>query len=614
MRQTARFLALIAIGTGLGLVAGWWLVGRNACKLEVTSEPTGATVFLDRNFVGVTPVALPNVSAGEHQLRLKRRGHHDSLRIISVGGHRQSLHTELDAVKGTGMLVVRSEPPGAHIWLDGEEKHQTPARIDPVSTGPHHVRIQKAGWVAHEQKVDIAEGKETLLTAKLVSDKVAFYRAAIAGSPDNISLYPELGRHYLLNNDLDRAFELLLQGAGTLARLGLAPDKGFHELFQGIREEEPDYSSPKWQRFVARMLEAIRDADAPVITVRPLRHIFVELDRWKDLADLCTASLAKGKENSVPLHIWRMHAAFRLKDWRLAASDFDEVMRATRNLAHFPRRSLVWTAVHRFDQSDFLWAGACARLWAGDEKGAREIVRTFKTGTRRDYWLNTLDGERWLKRPADGPPMQWLEAQRRERAASVDGVLAEPEWKGAGRSSKFYGRLTNTASPLRSTIFALYDDKNLYLAMDCEESDPAHVDSEVEPGDADMMNIWRDSSIELFLDADRDYSTYVQFIINSNGAQFTAKCRRELFSTFVTTDIGWDPQYGCAVRADEKGWRWELAIPFENLGVRPPKAGDAWAFNLIRCRSRTDETRAGFAPYTQDSHHQPRCSALLVFR
>ncbi len=60
-----------------------------APSLRVESDVPGATVFLDRNYVGTTPVDVKNVSTGEHELTVSADGYDMYAETLSVeSGHR----------------------------------------------------------------------------------------------------------------------------------------------------------------------------------------------------------------------------------------------------------------------------------------------------------------------------------------------------------------------------------------------------------------------------------------------------------------------------------------------------------------------------------------------
>ena len=50
-------------------------IGRDSGGLVVESRPEGASVFVDGELVGKTPLSLDAVAAGEHAVRLERDGY-----------------------------------------------------------------------------------------------------------------------------------------------------------------------------------------------------------------------------------------------------------------------------------------------------------------------------------------------------------------------------------------------------------------------------------------------------------------------------------------------------------------------------------------------------------
>jgi hypothetical protein len=60
-----------------------------AASLRVESDVPGATVFLDRNYIGTTPVDIKDVSPGEHQLTVSADGYDMYAETLDVeSGHR----------------------------------------------------------------------------------------------------------------------------------------------------------------------------------------------------------------------------------------------------------------------------------------------------------------------------------------------------------------------------------------------------------------------------------------------------------------------------------------------------------------------------------------------
>ncbi len=60
--------------------------GEFVGRLSVESRPSGARVFLDNKQIGVTPLAMPSIKAGEHAIRLERDGYRhwtSTVRIVA---------------------------------------------------------------------------------------------------------------------------------------------------------------------------------------------------------------------------------------------------------------------------------------------------------------------------------------------------------------------------------------------------------------------------------------------------------------------------------------------------------------------------------------------------
>jgi hypothetical protein len=71
--------------------------GAYVGRLSVDSRPSGARVFLDNQQIGVTPLALPGVRAGEHAVRIERDGYRRwSSTVRVVAGEQNRVTASLD--------------------------------------------------------------------------------------------------------------------------------------------------------------------------------------------------------------------------------------------------------------------------------------------------------------------------------------------------------------------------------------------------------------------------------------------------------------------------------------------------------------------------------------
>ena len=128
----------------LGGVYGPGLI-RGSATIRVDSTPPGATVVLNGDERGVTPVEIPGVPPGEALLHL-RHPHHDAMlaRLRVERGETKTHHASFPPAFGA--LEVVTNPRGARVILDGGTLDGvTPISLDSVPTGEHTVEVSIYG-------------------------------------------------------------------------------------------------------------------------------------------------------------------------------------------------------------------------------------------------------------------------------------------------------------------------------------------------------------------------------------------------------------------------------------------------------------------------------------
>ncbi|MBN2398284.1 MAG: PEGA domain-containing protein [Deltaproteobacteria bacterium] len=132
----------------------------------VTSRPEGATVYLDGQFLGITPVIESGIEPGVHAILVEKDGYEpwDSGVTVRVG---RSSSVSARLVPLFGVIDVRSVPSGASILLDGTFAGSTNALIDGVIPGTHVVTITKEGYNPADVTAYVSAGGRTLVYKRL---------------------------------------------------------------------------------------------------------------------------------------------------------------------------------------------------------------------------------------------------------------------------------------------------------------------------------------------------------------------------------------------------------------------------------------------------------------
>jgi len=169
-----------------------------------------------------------------------------------------------------------------------------------------------------------------------------------------------------------------------------------------------------------------------------------------------------------------------------------------------------------------------------------------------------------------------LQVRRAEEPIQIDGNLSDPAWRKASTERLIV--LNTLEKPARETVLKLlWDDKNLYVALDCAENEMGKVDaSEIVN---DQTRVWRNNGVEIFLDPDNKGRTHFQWLSNSKGTWADCHVYAKNMNNF-----SWNSGFACKVVEKKDGYTVEMAIPFACFPGGKPRPGDTWGANFIRKR------------------------------
>ncbi|MGB8064555.1 MAG: PEGA domain-containing protein [Candidatus Sulfotelmatobacter sp.] len=129
-------------------------------QLTIDSTPQGAQIQLDGKTdpSWVTPVVLMNIQPGSHSITLSKSGFASDTRSVDVAsGAPASTIIHLSQLSAT--LVVKSDPPGASIYIDGHNAGaKTPAQIT-VGKGQHLVLVRLSGYLDETMNAQFVLGQ-----------------------------------------------------------------------------------------------------------------------------------------------------------------------------------------------------------------------------------------------------------------------------------------------------------------------------------------------------------------------------------------------------------------------------------------------------------------------
>ena len=118
-------------------------------RVSVTSQPSGATVIIDGQDRGTTPVTLFDLAPGLHHLKYRLAGYMDRDRFFDTKeGPFIEKNDVLREIKG--LLLLKTDPEGADISIDGRSVGRTPRLVTDLAVkDAYTVRFRKAGYQDH---------------------------------------------------------------------------------------------------------------------------------------------------------------------------------------------------------------------------------------------------------------------------------------------------------------------------------------------------------------------------------------------------------------------------------------------------------------------------------
>jgi len=176
-----------------------------------------------------------------------------------------------------------------------------------------------------------------------------------------------------------------------------------------------------------------------------------------------------------------------------------------------------------------------------------------------------------------------LRAVRLKEPLRIDGKLDEDIYSGVPGISEFVQMEPHAGSPAteRTELWIFFDDKNVYVAFRCWESQPERM--VVHEMRRDNANLWLGENIAFMFDTFYDRRNGVEFGVTPSGGRYEGQITNER-----QYNGDWNPIWDVAVARFSGGWTVETAIPFKSLRYRPGRF-QTWGFQARRINAWKNE-------------------------
>jgi len=153
--------------------------------ISFSTQPQGATLFVDGEAVGTTPLQV-ELLEGDHQLRLKLKGHKAWQETLDIKAQTQIDLPLITLPEADGLILVNTQPSGAGLTVNGTYRGQSPFELALAPGKTAEITAFKVGYVSTTQSIKVESGKEQILAIKL---KPQLGDVKIDGRPADALLY-----------------------------------------------------------------------------------------------------------------------------------------------------------------------------------------------------------------------------------------------------------------------------------------------------------------------------------------------------------------------------------------------------------------------------------------
>jgi hypothetical protein len=188
-------------------------------------------------------------------------------------------------------------------------------------------------------------------------------------------------------------------------------------------------------------------------------------------------------------------------------------------------------------------------------------------------------------RPGHALPSPTATAARATGPIVIDGRFDEESWAHSQAITELIQRDPNEGQPAteRTEIRILFDNRNLYFAIYCYDSNPRGIVATELRRDDDLET---DDSFEIMIDTFHDHRNGYRFRVNALGTMRDEAVTGE----GQARNANWDEQWEASGRITEDGWLVEIAIPFKAMRFATNNGGPVeWGINFHRTVMRKNE-------------------------
>ena len=209
----------------------------NWAPITVETDPPGAAVFVDGSESGSTPLVV-ELSAGERIFEVRLGGYNPWADVVSVLADQPQTLPLISLTEADGRVVLRSEPDGAAVSVNGEYRGQTPLELSLPPRLEHQLVLTKPGYDSIAQALSVRADTDRTLTLPMTA---RMGLVEVRSDPLGAEIWVDGEQHGVTPSELtlsalSHEIEIRLEGFAEQAS-EVTPRPGFPHLIDATLEE-----------------------------------------------------------------------------------------------------------------------------------------------------------------------------------------------------------------------------------------------------------------------------------------------------------------------------------------------------------------------------------------
>tara|TARA_B110000902_G_scaffold23940_1_gene26487 strand:+ start:24044 stop:26116 length:2073 start_codon:yes stop_codon:yes gene_type:complete len=141
--------------------------------VAINSSPQGASITIDKQFKGTTPLDVAVTPFAKHRIELFLEGYLKAKQSVSVKPEQQT-QVSLNLTPNIGTVRLNITPDDAAILVDGKRRGSGSQTLS-LNAKPHSISVEKSGYETKSMTVTPRPGHQQALTISLLTLQQAYW-------------------------------------------------------------------------------------------------------------------------------------------------------------------------------------------------------------------------------------------------------------------------------------------------------------------------------------------------------------------------------------------------------------------------------------------------------